>query len=89
LDAANIIEDGAPHRLIQQENSRYRAMWESECAVRKGFMTSENWRRLRVETGQLTEMDKWAKSFDHDDIAAMATSTPQGALVKEQPPAFN
>jgi ATP-binding cassette subfamily B protein len=80
LDAANIIEDGAPNSLRQQETSRYRAMWESERAVRKGFMTSENWRRLRVETGQLTEIGRWAKRRHRLRL---------GAVLKEQPPAFN
>jgi ABC-type bacteriocin/lantibiotic exporter with double-glycine peptidase domain len=61
LDAASIVEDEAPHDLVQRQDSRYRAMWESERAVSRGFITSQSWRRLRVEAGELIEIDRWTK----------------------------
>lgn len=50
-----IVEDDLPARLIEQPESRYRALLEAEKAVREGMWSSQEWRRLRIEDGQVIE----------------------------------
>ena len=61
LDASNIVEDGIPSELLQRQDSRYRTMREFELALQNRFISSERWRRLWIERGQLVEMDRMIK----------------------------
>jgi ABC-type bacteriocin/lantibiotic exporter with double-glycine peptidase domain len=58
LDAASIIEDGAPSELLKHQDSHYQRMREFELALNNRFMSSERWRRLRVEGRQLVEIGR-------------------------------
>jgi ATP-binding cassette subfamily B protein len=55
IDAGRIIEDGVPTELVNQPNSRYRALLEAEDVVRKGLWSHNSWRRLWLEDGRLAE----------------------------------
>jgi ATP-binding cassette subfamily B protein len=55
VENGQIAEDDAPQTLIERPNSRYRALAESEEAVRQGLWSSTDWRRLWLEQGQLRE----------------------------------
>jgi ATP-binding cassette subfamily B protein len=57
VEDGKIVEDGAPRELLQAEDSHYRAMYESDAAVRSRFMSSEFWRRLLLSNGRLIERD--------------------------------
>ncbi len=50
-----IVEDGAPRRLADNGDSRYRQLIDSEEALRRSIWTASAWRHLRIENGQLTE----------------------------------
>ena len=55
VENGQIVEDDAPKTLIERPDSRYRALAESEDAVRQGLWSSADWRRLWLEQGQLRE----------------------------------
>jgi ABC-type bacteriocin/lantibiotic exporter with double-glycine peptidase domain len=55
FDNGRIVEDGCPRELLEIEDSHYRAMYESDAAVRSRFMSSEFWRRLLLRNGRLVE----------------------------------
>lgn len=55
VENGRIVEDDAPETLMKRPNSRYRAMAESEEAVRRRLWESADWRRLWLEEGWLSE----------------------------------
>jgi ATP-binding cassette subfamily B protein len=56
VDGGRIVEDGAPSELAAQMNSRYRDLLDAEEAVRAGLWSGAEWRRLRLDGGQLVEL---------------------------------
>ncbi|MGB0385173.1 MAG: ATP-binding cassette domain-containing protein [Ardenticatenaceae bacterium] len=54
VHAGRIVEDDAPHVLVTRPHSRYNALLQAEEAVREGLFTSNTWRRLWLEGGQLS-----------------------------------
>ena len=56
VKAGKIVEDGVPGTLASQPSSHYRALLEAEDDVRKNMWDSADWRRLRLEDGQLTDL---------------------------------
>jgi len=63
MDAGRIVEDGAPSALASVPASRYRALLESERAVRALFRADRSWRILQLDRGRLG-----AKSEADDDL---------------------
>ncbi len=57
VENGRIIEDGVPTALLEQPDSRYRALLEAEEAVRKRLWSGPDvdWRRVWLAAGQLTE----------------------------------
>src|SRR5215831_9338402 len=55
VEAGRIVEHGAPADLAACPDSRYRAMLEAEVMVQEGLWSSDVWRRLWLEKGQLGE----------------------------------
>ena len=58
VHAGQIVEDDNPADLAERENSRYAQLLEAERIVREDVWTSENWRRLWLQQGQLQERDQ-------------------------------
>ncbi len=56
VDGGRIVEDGRPADLAARADSRYRALLSAEHAVRTGLWESPEWRKLRLERGQLYEI---------------------------------
>lgn len=54
LEDGRIVEDGDPRQLARGSQSRFVAMLEAERAIREEFWSGAEWRRLRLENGQLT-----------------------------------
>jgi ABC-type bacteriocin/lantibiotic exporter with double-glycine peptidase domain len=50
-----IVEAGVPAELGQRPDSRYRAMLDAETAVRQATWSAEQWRKLKLQDGVLTE----------------------------------
>ena len=57
VEQGHIVEDAAPEILAAQSGSRYRALLESEQAVRQTMWNSTNWRQIRVAEGKVTVQD--------------------------------
>jgi ABC-type transport system involved in cytochrome bd biosynthesis fused ATPase/permease subunit len=55
VEGGRIVEDGPPQDLAADAGSRYRALLDAEQEVREGLWASAAWRRLRMETGNLSE----------------------------------
>ena len=55
IENGQLIEDDHPKTLLQQTDSRYRNLLDSEQAVRQGLWESAEWRHLWLEKGQLEE----------------------------------
>jgi ABC-type transport system involved in cytochrome bd biosynthesis fused ATPase/permease subunit len=55
VEGGRIVEDGPPQDLAADAGSRYRALLDAEQEVREGLWASAAWRRLRIETGNLSE----------------------------------
>ena len=55
IDGGRVVEDGAPDALLAREGGRFRALVDSEAAVRERLAGEPGWRRLRVEDGGLVE----------------------------------
>ncbi len=58
IESGQIVEDGNPRDLLTNEDSHYRAMYESDSAVRNRFLSTEFWRRLELRGGRLIEKNK-------------------------------
>jgi len=57
VEHGTIAEDGEPAKLAAA-HSRYRSMLEAEAAVRETFWSGGDWRRFRLEAGELIEHAK-------------------------------
>jgi len=55
MEGGQLIEDGSPATLAQQQDSRYRAMLETEAQVQAELWGSRTWRKLWMEKGRLSE----------------------------------
>jgi ABC-type bacteriocin/lantibiotic exporter with double-glycine peptidase domain len=55
VERGQIAEDGAPTDLAKRPESRYRAMLETEAAVREELWSNGLWRRLELKEGLLLE----------------------------------
>jgi len=55
IEDGQLAEDDRPENLMENPDSRYRSLMESDEAVRKGLWESTDWRRLWLEHGELTE----------------------------------
>jgi len=54
LEGGRVVEDGNPHELAGNCESRFHAMLEAERAVRDQFWNGAEWRHLRLQNGQLS-----------------------------------
>jgi len=55
IEGGRIVEDGAPFWLAAQPESRYRQLLDTEDSVHAGLWAAADWRRLRMDGGQLVE----------------------------------
>jgi ATP-binding cassette subfamily B protein len=55
IEKGQLIEDDSPSCLAEQPDSRYRALIDSEEAVRKTLWESAEWRHLWLENGTISE----------------------------------
>ncbi|MBV7329450.1 ATP-binding cassette domain-containing protein [Chloroflexi bacterium TSY] len=58
VEDGRIIEDDTPQALLERPDSRYRSLLAAEDAVREQLWSSESWRRLWLENGQLYEGER-------------------------------
>jgi len=58
VEGGRIVEDGPPGELAERPGSRYRALLDAEREVREGLWESPVWRRLRMEGGRLSELER-------------------------------
>ena len=56
VEHGQIIEDAAPQMLARTPGSRYADLLNAETHVQKSAWSSAEWRNLRMEDGQLTEV---------------------------------
>jgi ABC-type multidrug transport system fused ATPase/permease subunit len=55
IEGGQVVEDGPPAALVERPGSRYRALLEAEEEVREGLWSSDTWRQLWLDGGQLVE----------------------------------
>ena len=55
IEEGRLVEDDRPENLMENPESRYRVLVESEDAVRKGMWESAEWRRVWLEGGKVAE----------------------------------
>ncbi|HEX2571150.1 MAG TPA: ATP-binding cassette domain-containing protein [Polyangia bacterium] len=55
VEGGRIVEDASPHTLVAHEDTRYRALLATEAAVRETTWSGTDWRRLRIQQGQLLD----------------------------------
>jgi ATP-binding cassette subfamily B protein len=55
LDRGTIVEDDSPLVLAERDGSHYRALLQADNAVREGAWSAEQWRRIRIDSGRLSE----------------------------------
>jgi len=55
LERGRIVEDGDPLLLAQTASSRYRRLLQAQDAVRARFSASAEWRRIRLDSGQIVQ----------------------------------
>lgn len=55
VEGGQIVEEGPPTDLANRPGSRYRALLETEAAVREELWSSGAWRRLQLKEGRLLE----------------------------------
>ncbi len=48
-----IVEDANPKLLLEQEASRYKALFDADQTMKQQLWTAAHWRRLRMEEGKL------------------------------------
>jgi ATP-binding cassette subfamily B protein len=53
VEHGRIVEDGAPRELAQSPTSRYRHLLQSQEAVLNRLVGDGEWRRIRMESGQI------------------------------------
>jgi ATP-binding cassette subfamily B protein len=53
VEGGRVVEDGDPHVLAQDNDSRYRSFLLAEAEVREGLWSNDLWQHLRLENGQL------------------------------------
>jgi ATP-binding cassette subfamily B protein len=58
IDQGHVVEDGAPHDLLMQPESRYRELIEAEAAVRTGMWSGPRWRHLALQGGQVHDTSR-------------------------------
>ncbi len=56
IDEGRVVEDGNPGELALDEDSRFCAMLKAEHAVTEGMWASAEWRHLKLERGELSEL---------------------------------
>jgi ATP-binding cassette subfamily B protein len=56
IDEGRVVEDGNPGQLALDEDSRFCAMLKAEHAVTEGMWASAEWRHLKLERGELSEL---------------------------------
>jgi ATP-binding cassette subfamily B protein len=54
IEDGQIVEDGDPHQLAANPESRFHAMLEAESAIRDEFWNGAEWRRLHLHNGHVT-----------------------------------
>lgn len=55
IDGGRVAEDGSPAELAAREDSIYRRLLEAEREVKASLWRNPKWRRLRMDSGKLTE----------------------------------
>jgi len=55
VEHGRVVEDGSPTDLAGRVSSRYAALLEAERELRERLWSGSEWRRLRLERGQLIE----------------------------------
>ena len=68
IEGGKIIEDGSPLELFSRPGSRYRALCAAEAEVREQMWQGSQWRRLRMDSGSLTEKTTLLLR-DHEEVA--------------------
>ena len=58
IEQGRLTEDAAPQELAQRRESRYRQLLDAEQRLRQELWASTDWRRLRLQRGELKESDK-------------------------------
>jgi ABC-type bacteriocin/lantibiotic exporter with double-glycine peptidase domain len=53
IEGGRVVENGVPSELISQADSRYRRMLAAEDATRAAIWSSGDWRRVRLEQGEI------------------------------------
>jgi ATP-binding cassette subfamily B protein len=61
IEDGHIVEDGAPAQLAQR-TSRYRELLDAEAQLKMRFWMDPQWRHLRLDNGQISEMPGAVKS---------------------------
>ena len=55
VEMGQIAEDSAPRALLARAGSRFRALYETEQAVKDQIWSAAAWRKVRIERGQVVE----------------------------------
>ena len=55
IDGGRVVEDDSPANLSANESSLYRRLLDAEESVRKNIWQHVCWRRVRVESANVTE----------------------------------
>jgi ATP-binding cassette subfamily B protein len=55
VEQGRIIEQGSPHELYEQTDSRYRALCDQETITRQRLWSGSTWRHLKMSSGILSE----------------------------------
>ncbi len=55
VDGGKIVEDSSPKKLASRRGSKYQRMLDAESEVRAKLWSAENWRRLVMRGGELSE----------------------------------
>ncbi|MDM8514589.1 hypothetical protein QUF76_00185 [Desulfobacterales bacterium HSG16] len=63
IERGQLLENDSPEKLIENPDSRYRSLLESEMEVREGMWENAEWRRLWLEGGTVVENKQEGKSF--------------------------
>ncbi len=65
IEDGHVVQDGDPAELAGDTASRYRQLLDAEMLVSRGLWTSSEWRRLRLESGQLWSEDASVEEIRH------------------------